>query len=259
MEIQSIRHSWPEKAGFDLMRPNGAPEYILVHFLSPAEFMLADKWHHLVPGDLLVMTPYMPHRLLAQQPLLHDWMHITGDVAAELKAFDLDVNSVYHIKQSEQVTERIAKLESEFFARNQYWQNYTQALLNELWITISRQVNGAVVQSVVEDAAARLRELRTEMILHPEHAWTNEDMARYLNVSVSRLFPLYKSLFSISPKQDLILMRMEKAKRLLQQGVSVVHTAEQLRYNSTYHFIRQFRQQTGMTPGKWALSYSMKE
>lgn len=259
MEIQSIRHSWPEKAGFDLMRPNGAPEYILVHFLSPAEFMLADEWHHLVPGDLLVMPPYMPHRLLAQQPLLHDWMHITGDVAAELKAFDLDVNSVYHIKQSEQVTERIAKLESEFFARNLYWQTYMHALLDELWVTVSRQVNGTLVQPVIEDAATRLRELRAEMILHPENTWTNEEMARYLNVSVSRLFPLYKSMFSISPGRDLILMRVEKAKGLLRQGVSVVHTAEQLGYNSTYHFIRQFRQQTGMTPGKWALSYSMKE
>ena len=45
-------------------------------------------------------------------------------------------------------------------------------------------------------------------------------------------------------------MRVEKAKNMLAQGVSVSRTAELLGYGSTYHFIRQFKQVTGVTPGK---------
>ena len=103
----------------------------------------------------------------------------------------------------------------------------------------------------MRETAARLRQLRAEMILHPEKPWTNEDMAKWLNVSVSRLYPLYRRLFSISPGQDLILMRVEKAKNMLMQGIPVSQVAELLGYSSTFHFIRQFRQHTGVTPGQW--------
>jgi len=96
-----------------------------------------------------------------------------------------------------------------------------------------------------------LRELRAEMIQHPEWPWTNEMMARRVNISVSRLYPLYRRLFSISPGRDLILTRVEKAKNMLSQGLSVAQVTEQLGYGSTFHFIRQFKHETGVTPGKW--------
>lgn len=47
-------------------------------------------------------------------------------------------------------------------------------------------------------------------------------------------------------------MRIEKAKNMLMQGMSVAETAEQLGYTNVYHFIRQFKQITGITPGKAA-------
>jgi len=75
-------------------------------------------------------------------------------------------------------------------------------------------------------------------------------MARRLGVSVSRLYPLYRRLFSISPGKDLILMRVEKAKNMLLQGESVSRTAEAMGYANIYHFIRQFKQITGSSPGK---------
>ena len=89
------------------------------------------------------------------------------------------------------------------------------------------------------------------MIQHPERAWTNEMMAKRVNISVSRLYPLYRRMFSISPGRDLILMRIEKAKNMLSQGVSVAQVSELLGYGSTFHFIRQFKQETGVTPGRW--------
>lgn len=251
MEIELIRHNWPEPAGFDLYRRVGAPHWILIHFLSSAEFMLDNQWRTLGPGDLIILPPYQSYRLVAPQLLLHDWIHFNGETAERLAQFGLEMNKVYHIVQSAQITSRIARLEAEFLARDQHWLQCSQALMDELWITIYRQINGRVTQPVMQQTADRLRALRTAMSLHPEQPWTNEMMAKQVNISVPRLYPLYRRLFSISPGRDVILMRIEKAKNLLRQGRSVTETAELLGYSSTYHFIRQFRQEVGVTPGKW--------
>ncbi|MBE5810463.1 MAG: helix-turn-helix domain-containing protein [Clostridiales bacterium] len=251
MEIEMIRHNWPEVAGFDLDKPVGRPHYVFVHFLTPVEYKLEDKWMSLSPGDLIVVAPHVPHRIVSRQPMLNDWMHVYGDIAERMALFGLKVNTVYHMEQKQQITSRIARMEAEFFAKDRYWQPCIETLMDELWIAIYRQVNGRVTLPLMQKTADRLRELRTAMSLHPELPWTNEMMAQQVNISVSRLYPLYRRLFSISPGRDVILMRVEKAKQLIQQGHSVTETAELLGYSSTYHFIRQFRQEAGVTPGKW--------
>ena len=37
MEITDIRHDWPEKAGFTLVRPTGIEIYTFLHFMNSVE------------------------------------------------------------------------------------------------------------------------------------------------------------------------------------------------------------------------------
>ena len=251
MEFALIRHNWPEVAGFDLDKPVGRAYYVFVHFLTPVEYKLRDEWMSLSPGDLIVVEPRVPHRIISKQPMLNDWMHVYGNIGERMAQFGLKTNTVYHMEQRQQITSRIARLEAEFFARDAHWEACAEVLMDELLIAIHRQVIGRVAPPPIQKTADRLRNLRTAMSMHPELDWTNERMAQQVNISVPRLYPLYRRLFSISPGRDVILMRIEKAKNLLQQGRPVTETAELLGYSSTYHFIRQFRQEVGVTPGKW--------
>ena len=251
MRLERIRHSWRENAGMKLERPEGSGDFVLLHFLTPVSIWFDDQTVKADAGSLIVFSPDMGHGFYSPGTLLHDWMHLTGDVAAALEEVGLKTDTLYQMAQSLQITERVARLEAEFFARNSHWEECIDALLNELWITIARQAAGEIAQLVLRETAGHLRALRAELIQHPEWAWTNEMMARRVNISVSRLYPLYRRLFSISPGRDLILMRIEKAKNMLAQGISVANVSEMLGYGSTFHFIRQFKQETGVTPGQW--------
>lgn len=250
MEILQIRHNWPEVAGFMLNRPSGAEEYVLLHFHNIVEIEFDGHLQNTEPGSLILFSPGKPHCFRSKDPLLHDWMHLTGPVAQEISAFHLKPDTLYQPGCGLKITELIARLESEFFARYSHWQPLSQALLTELWILLARDLMGEAPAPISLETADRLRALRAEMLLHPEYDWTNEAMARRLGLSVSRLYPLYRRMFSISPGHDLILMRVEKAKNMLRQGESVAHTAESMGYANIYHFIRQFKQVTGITPGK---------
>ena len=48
-----------------------------------------------------------------------------------------------------------------------------------------------------------------------------------------------------------VLFSIEKAKNLLLRGESVAHTAELMGYANLFHFIRQFKQIAGVTPGQF--------
>lgn len=252
MELLKVRHNWPEHAGFSLSRPSGAKTYILLHFHNAVELTFGGRTRKTAPGALIVFAPNTPHGFVSRTPLVHDWMHLSGDVSGALAAVGLSPDTLYQPTCGATITSLTARLEAELFAQRPYWPLYRDALMTELLVQLSYNLSGEETAPVQTPMADRLRELRYNMLLHPEHPWTNEHMAQQLNVSVSRLYPLYRRMFAISPNRDLILMRIERAKTMLEQGASVAQAAEMTGYANVSHFSRQFSQVVGVNPGQYA-------
>lgn len=252
--ITRIRHRWAEKPGFTLDRPQGAKEYILLHFLTPVELSYASETIHASPGSFIVFSPGYAHGFVSKGALLHDWMHITGDVKGLMQRYGLAPDTLYEPDLSAAISEIIAFLEMEFFAQRTYWPPLCEARMNELFIRVAHSLSHNQPQLHIRDETVEhLRELRTRILADPWRSWTIAELAAEANISQSRLHAVYKTVFGISPKHDLILMRIEKAKQMLRRGESVSSTAEQLGYSNVYHFIRQFRQFTGTTPKQYSL------
>lgn len=252
MEILLIRHNWPEPAGFTLNRPQGAKDYILLHFHNSVKIAFGGRQHVTMPGAFILFSPETPHSFVSHEQLVHDWMHLSGDVEADMNRLGLACNRLYHPSCGSYISQITAELEAEFFARRSHWHEYCDARLTQLMITLSRDLQGEAPLPVAHETADALRALRARMLLHPEQQWTNAAMAQAVGISTSRLYPLYRRMFAISPNHDLILMRIEKAKNMLSQGCSVIQAADALGYANVFHFIRQFKQIAGTTPGQYA-------
>ena len=65
--------------------------------------------------------------------------------------------------------------------------------------------------------------LRNQVFSNLDKNWTIQHMAEQINLSESRFYVLYKSIFKTTPNQDLIVARMDYAKRLLRQNLSLIH------------------------------------
>lgn len=252
VSIDLVRQRWPEKAGFHLNRPTGAGCYILLHFLTPVTLHFAGQSVAAAPGSLIVFAPGTGHGFDSAVPLVHDWMHLTGDVDALMGEYGLAPDTLYQPGVSATISEITGLLEAEFFARRPLWQPLAEVKLRELFIRTAQSLQDTPARMLVSpESAEALRRLRASMLAAPEKDWPVQEMAGALNVSTSRFYALYREFFSIAPRQDLILMRVEKAKALLWQNTSVTETAAQLGYASVYHFIRQFRQVTGISPKQY--------
>lgn len=93
-----------------------------------------------------------------------------------------------------------------------------------------------------------LYRLRRDIMSQPQLDWSIPGISKKLGISKSHLQRLYRDLFSTSIKDDIISIRMNKAMQLLAHtDFKVQEIAEHCGYNNENHFMRQFKEKTGVT------------
>ena len=129
-----------------------------------------------------------------------------------------------------------------------------ECYLREFLIQFSRSMQATPVQPpIARSDRIKFRNIRQQVLSHCEQKWTVAEMAKLAALSPSRFHAVYKALFGTSPIQDVIEAKMRYAKSLLLSGeyMTLPEVAEKLGYHDQYHFIRQFKENTGITPGAY--------
>lgn len=80
------------------------------------------------------------------------------------------------------------------------------------------------------------------------------DMAKRAGLSPSRFAVLFKQHFHVTPYQYLIRLRIEHAKELLKEGLSLQRTSEYCGFADVHHFSKTFKAATGLNPGYYKKS-----
>ncbi len=253
MKIHNIRHEWPEKAGFVLDRPYGPDEYIFLHYFNAVDLLCNNEVIHTKPHACIVVSAKKPQWFRSEQKLVHDWFHFTGDIEANMDKYNIMPDTVYYPMDSLEITGTVRKMESEFFTDAEYSKQLCELYINQIFIIMARSLQeSAPGINASRKLISKVEEVRRLMFLMPDKDWPVIKMAKMAGLSESRFYTVYKSVYKITPNRDLIFARVEKAKNLLQtDGYSVNETAQALGYNSVYHFIRQFKSVTGVTPGSF--------
>ena len=260
MLLTRIRHRWPEKKGFQLVRPRGYPEYTFLHFLTPVILQVDGEEISVQPGGCIFFPPEMPQYFTAPTALVHNWFHATGDLKALLAEFSVPEGQIFYPENREQITELIEKMETERFGNQPYRERLQDGYLQELLILLSRGIHAAGISAITKNTELlQIREMRQQILSRPTHRWTVEEMAELVGLSVSRFHAVYKAHFGVSPMQDLIRSRIEYAKDqlLLLPETPISELADRLGYHDQFHFSRQFRKMVGVTPGQYRKDHAL--
>lgn len=248
LRVTRARHNWPEEAGFVIDRPRGLQEYIFLHFKTEVEILVGGEIVTAPPGSVLIYNMDTPQWYRSPGPLLHDWMHMEGDIASLLFSQGLEPDRLYRLKNSAFITLLVQQIELELVTKQAAGAQMIDLKLRELLILLGR---GLASHEKKPDSAAitRLQQVRTTVFSQLSKPWTVSDMAELAFLSPSRFHGVYRAAFGISPMDDLIQARIDNAKiRLSDTDESIQQIAEQLGYQNVTHFSRQFKAFTGMSP-----------
>ncbi len=253
MNILRLRHAWPENAGFEITHEKDRSDCIFIHFHTPVTLTMYGKTEELKPHACVMFDKNTALHFKSEVNLIHDWMHIELDSPNDLEKYGLSFDTVYYPKTYDFITDIVRTLEAEHFSQKSYFRSMQEAKLCELFVRLARNTvlseSGETIPVGIEK---RFIDLRREVFASLSSEWTIPKMANIVMLSESRFYVLYREIFGIAPKNDLICARVELAKNILRRGIFTVDEASEMcGYNSTFNFIRQFKKATGMTPGEF--------
>ncbi|MEI3300786.1 MAG: AraC family transcriptional regulator [Eubacterium sp.] len=100
-----------------------------------------------------------------------------------------------------------------------------------------------------------LMTIRKKVLADPTKNWKIKDLAKETTLSPAYFQVLYKKAFGTTCLSDIIDNKIATAKEyLLSTDMSVADISVELGYSQVYHFIRQFKKSTGVTPGAFRKS-----
>lgn len=250
MKVTKVKSRWYEPKGFRLKRRDTGDEYIFIQFLSPVELFVGGEIVPVNEGSCIMYDKHSYQYMYSKGVLVHDWMHIKGELDNIVRKYGFLYNTVYNVRNSSVISDIIREIEEESMINGDFSRRLTEIKIEELILKTVRESNDEVrISCANADTVSRFLTFRIKMNREYKKQWTVPEMAENLGFSQARFCRLYKEIFGISPKRDLQLVRLEQAKTLLMQNEYMVSTVAQMcGYTNSFHFIRTFKKEFGMTP-----------
>ncbi|MBO5473768.1 MAG: helix-turn-helix transcriptional regulator [Lachnospiraceae bacterium] len=232
---------------FEVDRPNGFPEYLLLLTKTSGRFLVERAWKEYPADCAVIFKPYQKQRYTAIEEFYTDcWMHFTSDRLITDDHFPFG-------------TPIIMRRSAEFYQLfhiicTQYYgvAAHRDSILNHLVESLVHMIADENQTARYPEIYYQLVSLRKDIYQNPAGKWTVPDMAQRLNISAGYLHAAYQQYFHTTCMNDVIAGRIELARELLTTtNLPVVKIAELCGYNNTEHFIRQFKDYTDTTPGRY--------
>lgn len=247
---------------FIMSRPEGLNNHLLLIVRSNSIFTIENKGYEVHEGSAIIIAPhtaysyYNPHGNYRD-----DWLHfqfrepsaIPRGIPPFNEPFPIGDSGIYTTYLQQILWETIYNPSS---CSKENVDGLFHILLNHLSTAYKNKYAALPVRSHID----KLQKIR----LHIQNTITErhsvKDTARSANLSESYFQYLYKSCFQRSFQKDVIQMRIDYAKHIINTtDLPIEHISEMCGYSNTVHFYRQFKKHTAMTPAKYRIFLKKKK
>lgn len=259
IRINHTGHNYRNKPYFEISRPKGSGDYLLLLLKSNAFFNLNQKILFTVPNIAILFQKGVPqHYGSYGTEYIDDWIHLDFDEEEPFAdGVPIPFQTPVLLPAIGSLSNLILQMANEKYCKNAHSEAnldyYMRILLNKL-----KDAKHSVTNSIKAHVHyPKMENLR--MLIHnePYKNWTVAMMSENLQMSSSYFQHLYKYFFGISCIQDVIQIRIEYAKyNLIKTDLSIQAVADLCGYENEVHFMRQFKKIEGLTPNEYRKTYS---
>ena len=248
--ILRVQHNWLQKAGSCISQPVQS-YYNFFYFPTPVDIMVNGELVRTQPNACVFSAPTAPRGFYFFEDTKMHWIHAYTQIAPLLEEYKIPLNCIFYPSNPGFISDMIRKMRLEILADNPYQSDMMDSYTREFLINLSRSVSGNTLPDISIAEQKKMYSLRWKILSELERKWTVTDMADMASLSPSRFHAVYKAIFDSSPMKDVINAKIDSAKTLLlmDENPTLSEVAERLGYKNQQHFISQFKNTTGMTPG----------
>ena len=227
-------------------------DYLLMFFKTAFVYkkddkmVSCDKYHYILfpPGS-------SPEHGSCDEGFINDWIFFRGESAKNIiDKLKIPLATPFYINNHSIIESYINKIIYENTMKYMCYEERVSSLIVQMIIDIGRQYK--YDSQTRHPAFIALNNARMFMLNNIEKNFSISQIDMQSNYSVSRFCTLYNRFFGVTPVEDLLNKRIEKAVSLLSYGnISVTETATLCGFSSLHYFSRKFKEKTGITPSEY--------
>lgn len=236
-----------------IRRPNGSEDYLFLLFKTPMKIYPEDELVITRENACILYTPGQPQHYQAVHRFCNSYLHFSSDENIAAK-YGIPACRVFYPDNYRKIDDYISQLVQEYLAASPFREEYIHSLAAQMFISISRNLSQQTAESENGEPLYPLfQSLWLQMLTDCHEDWSVERLCRRLNMEKSQFYVYYRRFFSTTPKNDLLQVRLEKAKNLLSnQALQVNEVARLCGFGNIAHFTRYFRKYCGCAPREYS-------
>lgn len=252
MYIHFVSLNNPQNPTFVQERKHGIIDFLFLRFHSKTTLILGDKTYTITKPCMFLIDSNTPYKYFSNsETYTDDYLHFAAENRQQfLSELTFPLNTPIYYSNDSAISDILHLIQAEHVEKNRLAAKTIDLLIRCLFVKVSevwmqnQQLNTSVPHYY------DLLQVRNAILSAPEHPWTVDELAELAHLSPSYFQVIYKKAFGITCMNEVINAKTEQAKLLLTSTeLPVSAVATEVGYNEVYHFIRQFKKSTGMTPG----------
>lgn len=265
LEIGSIGYNHKHEKNYFFERENGPGAYLFLIVKSNSIFKINGKHFNVSKNSYVIINPNSPCFYKANKDFYtDDWFYFGMD--EEGKQFLLDLGLVFdtpvYFGKNDELSLDLHHISFEHFSSSDFHSELKEYYTKIFFYKLARIVKNetGISPESLATKNERLSYLKTRLYEQPDLFNDIDEMADFVNLSRSGFQHLYKTTFGVNVLHDVIQGKIEKAKWYLSNTDSTLsEIAAKCGYKTDYHFMRQFKEQTGLTPTQFRKSDSWNQ
>jgi len=251
MKINRIGLNYTHSQNFAINRPSGSGDYLFLLFKTPVVIQLHGVDHTVEKNSAIIYNKSTPQIYRADNcSYSNDFIHFEAENELELR--NLPFDTPLALPSVKQVGKILKDIYLEFISNNANQEESMDLLMRLLFVKINELAAYKPQNTSLYGYYDALLNLRSLIYRHPDEKWTVAKLANQVNLSPSHFQRLYKNTFGVTCIADVITCKMEYAKASLSAtGGTIREIASLCGYENEEHFMRQFKQEIGVTPTEY--------